>query len=100
MRNCKGYILRDRDPELEDGEYYVKDTAGRVVKGRLVNILPCNTSYCSEGVTYGLVNAKGQHISAGTGSDFIGFTKSEMYDNRDDCREDAHIMFSRWEDFV
>ena len=89
----RAYLPSPRDPELGDDEYYVKDTAGRIHRVYIRNIYPRgdrNTYDCFE------VNTD-RRIDAGYGSEWVGFYKRNMYDNKQDCRDDAHYMCDDWE---
>lgn len=89
----KAYLPHPRDPELKDGEYYVLDTAWRVRKVEVRDLLP-HKDY----VTYGVYEvATGRRIDAGWGDVWIGFLKSDMYDNKEDCRNMEHSMYEDWE---
>ena len=88
------YLPNPRDPELEFDEYYVRDTAMKVRKVRIIDILP-HEDY----TTYGVVEVStGNRIDAGYGSVWIGFRKASMYDNREDCRNLEHSMYDNWEE--
>ena len=87
------YLPNPRDPELNEGEYYVLDTNDRVRKVEIRRILPRD-----ERITYGVYEvSSGRRIDAGYGSEFYGFRKSQLYDNREDCKEQSHLMFDEWE---
>lgn len=88
------YLPNPRDPELEDDEYYVLDTAGRVRKVYVRDILP-HEDY----TTYGCYEVStGKRIDAGYGSGWIGFRKANMYDNKQDCKNMEHIGYDLWEE--
>ena len=60
----EAYIPHEPDPDLEDGEYYVMDTGGRVQKVRVTNILP---GRLGEEETYGVVEvSSGRRIMQDT----------------------------------
>ena len=89
----EAYIPSPPDETLGFDEFYVRDTAGRVRRVRVVEILPHNHS-----MTYGLVEiSTGRRIDAGNGSEFVGFTRGQMYDNRNDCRDNTHDWVDDWE---
>lgn len=90
----EAYLPHPRDPELEYDEYYVLDTAGRVRRVRIVDFLPYK-----DDMTYGVVESStGRHIDAGDGSPWVGFRMYALYDNREDCRDQTHVIFSGWEE--
>lgn len=87
------YLPHARDPELEDGEYYVRDGAGRVRKVYVRDIW-----LHDESTEYGVYEVgTGRRIDAGYGNPFRGFRMGEIYDNREDCRNHEHDMFDGWE---
>lgn len=84
------YLPHPRDPELEDNEYYVLDTAGKVRKVYVSGILLHGdyiTYECREAST-------DRKIDSGYGS---GFRKSHMYDNKQDCKNYTHMVYDSWE---
>lgn len=93
------YIPHDPDPTLEDGEYYLLQyTSGvpRVIKVRLFDILPC-----SDGMEYGMYQQRrGQwvRIDAGWCTPNRGHRKGDLYDNKEDCREQTHCCCHWWEE--
>ena len=90
----EAYLPNPRDPELGDDEYYVLDTAGKVRRVYVSSICPCgeyDTTYgCNEVST-------NRRIDAGWGSWYTGFKRSNMYDNKIDCRNQTHFMYDNWE---
>lgn len=90
----EAYLPNPRDPELAFDEYYVMDTAWKVRKVRVVDILP-HEDY----TTYGVVESStGKHIDAGYGSPWIGFRKAALYDNKEDCKNMEHSLYDGWEE--
>lgn len=91
----EAYIPHEPDPDLEDGEYYVMDTGGRVQKVRVTDILP---GRLGEEETYGVVQvSSGRRIDAGYGDFLKGFPLSDLYDNKQDCKDHTHGCYSGWE---
>ena len=89
----EAYLPHPRDPELEDGEYFVRDLAGRVRKVYVRNIFP--HEYRTE---YGVHEVgTNRRIDAGYGSEFRGFRMGHLYDNRQDCKDYTHDMYDDWE---
>ena len=85
----EAYLPHERDMELGDFEYYVLDTNDRVRKVKIRAILP-HGDY----ITYGVYEvSSGRRIDAGWGSENIGFRKANLYDNKEDCKQQAHLMF-------
>jgi hypothetical protein len=93
MRKAGNYILRDRDETLDEFEYYVEDINGKIQKGWICELYfncHANREMCI------LRNNRGKIKS--WRDDYGGFAKSDLYDNKDDCRENAHAFFDGWEE--
>ena len=76
-RQIAAYLPSPRDKTLNDFEYYVLDTADRVRKAYVREILPHD-----EETTYGCYEVStNRRIDAGWGNEFIGFRFGELYDN-------------------
>lgn len=89
----EAYIPSPPDETLGFEEFYVRDTADRVRRVHVVSILPHD-----DRLTYGVVEVgTGRRIDAGWSSDFIGFERGKLYDNKDDCRSYTHDWFDGWE---
>lgn len=87
------YLPSPPDPTLDFDEYYVLDKAGRVRKVRMRDIL-----LHGDDTTYGVVEVStGRRIDAGWDSEYIGFRMSALYDNKQDCRDQTHMMYDGWE---
>ena len=87
------YLPSPPDPELGFNEYYVLDKADRVRKVHMREILPNG-----DDTTYGVYEvSSGRRIDAGWDSEFIGFRMSALYDNKQDCRDQTHMMYDGWE---
>lgn len=93
------YIPHPRDPDLEDGAYYyLQYTASgeRVVKVWPLDILPYE-----HGTEYGIYQKRGtryQRIDAGYGDPCRGVQMHDLYDNKQDCRDQTHMSWNRWEE--
>ena len=88
------YLPNPRDPDLGEDEYYVEDTAGKVRKVMIREILP-HGDY----TTYGCYEVStGRRIDAGWGSVWVGFYMHNLYDNKQDCRDHAHAFYDDWEE--
>lgn len=89
----EAYLPSPPDPELGFNEYYVLDKADRVRKVRIRDILPNG-----DHVTYGVAEVStNRRIDAGWDSEFIGFRMCALYDNKQDCRDQTHMMYDSWE---
>ena len=91
----ESYIPHPRDESLDFNEYYVLDAGGR-----------CRRVYVSEILCHGVDDehsfvcrecSTGKIIDAGYGTKWHGFRKASMYDNKEDCKDWTHSMFSGWE---
>ena len=93
-RQIAAYLPSPRDKTLNDFEYYVLDTADRIRKVYVRDILPHD-----EETTYGCYEVStNRRIDAGWGNEFIGFRFGELYDNAEDCRNRTHSFFNGWEE--
>ena len=89
----EAYIPSPRDPELEMFEYYAKDTADRIHKVRITDIYPDEYD-----TTYGVVDVSSERrVDAGWADPFKGFRMYNLYDNKDDCRNNTHFGYDEWE---
>lgn len=89
----EAYIPHPRDPELGFDEYYVRDTADRIRKVYITDIWPHE-----DAETYGVREVStGHRIDAGWGSEWIGFYKYVLYDNKEDCKNNSHLLYNDWE---
>ena len=95
-RLIEGYIPNPRDPDLIDGQYYYNHN-GRIIKVFPLDILPHD-----EGIEYGCYQLRGGQLqwidTAGYGSPCRGCRKANLYDNKQDCRDDTHLLYDNWED--
>lgn len=93
-----GYLPSPPDPELDKGfEYYMLDSADRVIKVRVKSI----ADHDERGI-YRVVRENGQGVYNATGMVGFGFYegwyyKSALYDNKEDCRNQEHLMYDNWE---
>ena len=89
----EAYIPHPRDATLGFNEYYVKDTAERIRKVFIRDILPHDFE-----TTYGVYEvSSGRRIDAGWGNEFVGFPMRSLYDNKQDCKDDTHLIYNDWE---
>lgn len=93
------YIPHKRDETLEDGEYYyLHSTMGgdKIIKVYPLTILPHK-----DGTEYGIYQKKGCNlvrIDAGYGDPNRGVRFSDLYDNKEDCKDRTHMMYEGWEE--
>ena len=93
------YIPHPRDPELEDGEYYYlqyTSSGERVIKVVPLDVLPYD-----DGTEYGIYQKRGtqyRRIDAGYDDPLRGVRMHDLYDNRQDCRDQTHMSWDHWEE--
>ncbi len=89
----EGYIPSPPDPTLEAGEYYILDDYDRVQK---VFIRDINPDMRNDRTVYGVrYCSTGNRYNGGYG---YGHTPmSSLYDNKQDCRDQTHMMYDYWE---
>lgn len=88
----EGYLPRARDKSLEFDEYYYlqyTSSGERVIKVHVREILPQKDS-----IEYGIYNRSGRI----GGDPFRGVRKYDLYDNKEDCKEQTHIAYDDWEE--
>jgi hypothetical protein len=98
-RDIEYYLPGDPDPELEDGEYYyLQNVSGTE---RVIRVYPLDIFPMKDGVQYGLYRKKGGRlcwVDTGWGDDRTkGVYRGDLYDNREDCRNQTHMGCSWWE---
>ena len=88
------YLPNPPDPSLDFEEFYFLQN-NRVIR---VYALDC---FCHEhDVCYGLYTKRGGRlvrVDEGWGDPFHGAYRHELYDNKEDCRNQTHSWFDRWE---
>ena len=95
----EAYIPSPPDPELEFGEYYMKDSAERVIRVRVVSVAYSmdDRDICEVRTVgakqHAVLNAFGEY------GRYPGwYYRYALYDNRQDCRDDTHYIYDAWED--
>lgn len=87
-------IPSPRDETLGFDEYYYLQTTSageRVIRVEIRDILPLH-----DGTEYGIYQG-GRRIDAGYGTPFRGVKMHDLYDNKDDCRNQTHYWCDEWE---
>ena len=94
----EAYLPHPRDPELEQGEYYVLDMRDRAVKVHIVNIAfdKYDEEICQ------MYTSRGQlvHGAYECEPDLFGggwYHLGALYDNKEDCKASTHSMYYGWE---
>ena len=85
------YIPSPKDSELGPMEYYVKDSAERIQRVEIRDILPYKEETC-----YIVVQSNTRKQIKGW-LDYGAFFMSDLYDNKEDCISNTHTMFNGWE---
>ena len=86
------YIPSPRDETLDLMEYYWKNDAGKIFKVYITDINPAKNDRTVYGCRY---SHNGQRVHAFGEWESIGM--NNLYDNKDDCRDDTHLMYEQWE---
>ena len=95
----EAYMPNPRDQELGPTEYYVEDIRGRAVKVHVQSI-----GINHDGATIYHVRTDSGRLVHGpyeTEPELFGggwYTMSNLYDNKTDCVNSAHIMCDEWEE--
>lgn len=97
----EGYIPNPRDRSLENGEYYLLyygRGGERIRKVYIREILPHSEGYSSWN-EYGVYDSKtNARIDSGWNSPFRGHKMADLYDNKEDCKNQTHVMYDGWEE--
>lgn len=93
------YCPHERDETLGEGEYYCRDSADRVQRVRITNVMPYSRGGDSFNI-YGCAYANnGKHFRGDYGNEpFDGVAFSQLYDNAQDCRDITHCGVDFWEE--
>lgn len=86
------YIPNPRDESLEQGEYYYKREDGKIFKVYISDINPLRDDRTEYGCRY---SHNGQRVHAF--GEYESITMNNLYDNKQDCKDDSHLMYDNWE---
>lgn len=89
-RMIEGYLPSPPDESLGDFEYYVKSNE-RVYKVEIANIFPFD-----EATLYGVVTVN-KRVPVRGWRELGAFAMCDLYDNKEDCRNDTHPVYDNWE---
>lgn len=92
------YIPSPSDPELGFMDYYMMDSADRVIRVHVVSL-----SYTKDVTIYEVIRKRGMEYAGVFNA--IGECESmpgwyymrALYDNKEDCRNNTHMMYDGWE---
>jgi hypothetical protein len=96
----QGYGLRPTDESLDWDEYFVKVVNPNTGKEKIFKGFVCSINFDKEREVFQLAEVKERNVITGSGN-FFGdswWYKCQLYDNYDDCKEDAHAGCDYWED--
>lgn len=88
----EAYIPSPRDTTLGDFEYYAQDQNGRIQRVEITDILPT----ADGGTLYRVVQTNSRHRVKGW-RDYDGYAMSDLYDNKQDCKDETHLGYNYWE---
>ena len=92
------YIPGEPDQSLDVNEYfYLQYTMGQA---RVIRVFALDVFPLHDGIEYGIYQQKGTRlvrIDAGYGSPFRGVRMCDLYDNREDCKNQTHMCEHNWE---
>ena len=94
-RQIEAYIPSPRDESLDPFDYYIEDDYGKIHKVYIQDIAP---HFEDDSTRYGVrYSATGKRCNLPWGT--YGMTrKSDLYDNKEDCRNHTHYMCDFWEE--
>ena len=94
------YIPSPPDPDLDFMEYYYRQSTMKgeqVIKVRVTSIFQGELNKPAEHEIYQIRSDGLRWVDVGWGSRFRGAYKSQLYDNKQDCRDQTHIWCEDWE---
>lgn len=97
LQMIEHYVPSLPDPELDVFEYYMRDSADRVIKVRVRDI-----SWDNDGDMVRVERENGNGVFNAAGEVgygyFLGwYRKWALYDNKEDCRDQTHMLYDHWE---
>jgi len=95
------YLPHPPDPDLPEGAYYwLQYTAGATGKPRVLTVYIHDIMPTKDGIEYGIYQVRGgryQRVDAGYGDPMRGVQMHDLYDNKEDCRDQTHMILNNWE---
>lgn len=92
QKMIEAYLPHPRDDSLDAYEYYYKRDDDKVVKVYISDIFP-HENETHYGCRY---SSNGQRVH--TCYEWDGIPKRQLYDNKEDCKDDVHLMCDYWEE--
>ena len=94
------YLPHDPDPTLDIGEYYwLQYTNGQTGNPRVLRVYALDILPARDGTEYGIYQKKGarlQLIDSGYGNPNRGTRMGDLYDNKQDCKDQTHCGIDYW----
>lgn len=88
------YLPHDPDPTLRDSEYYyLQYTNGVTGNPRVIRVFALDILPHKDGIEYGIYQERGGRlfrVDAGWGDPFRGAPIGDLYDNKQDCKDQTH----------
>ena len=95
------YLPNPPDPDLQDNEFYwLQYTNGATGNPWVIRVFPLDILPHKDGTEYGIYTKRGgrlQWVDAGYGTDTRGVRRYDLYDNKQDCRNQTHMCCDYWE---
>ena len=93
------YLPHPPDPTLDMSEYYFCQYTAR--GERIIRVFALDILPLKDGTEYGIYQQRGGrmcHIDVtGDGDRNRGVRMANLYDNYQDCKDQTHYMYDRWE---
>ena len=89
------------DPELKEDEYYYLQSTmqgEKVIKVRVMSLFPGEPHQPMEYEIYQVRSNGLRWVNVGWDDHFRGAYMSQLYDNKEDCRNQTHQWVEDWED--
>ncbi len=99
-RRIEEYLPNPPDPELGFSEYYYLQSTMKgeqVIKVQVAAIFPGEIHQPDEYEIYQIRSDGLRWVDVGWGDRFRGAYKSQLYDNKEDCRNQTHLWEENWE---
>lgn len=94
------YLPNPPDPTLGFEEFYYRQSTMKgeqVIKVQVISIFPGQIGGDLEYGIYQIFGNSLRWVDTGWGDRNRGCHRSELYDNKDDCRDQTHLWCENWE---
>ena len=96
------YLPHDPDPTLDINEFYwLQYTNGATGNPRVIRVYALDILPHKNGTEYGIYQMRGgrlQWVDAGWGNNTRGTTMGDLYDNKQDCKDQTHGAVNWWQE--